>query len=118
MPSRFLIDDIPLARITQFLLAQIDCDSEDEIVVAAKQLVGTDKPVQNTANALEFLNVLFSGLYLVGAIGAKFDASGRPEWASANSASAHARRFEVSTLVYVHPMLFRNLGIKPIGTTI
>jgi hypothetical protein len=115
MPSRFLLSEVPIERVNAQIMEYMDCDPKDELTEFSGQFVDRFGEAGNSAQAKSFLSAVFTVLQQVGAIGAKFDATGRPEWTSDRIAMFNNRRFELDTQIYVHPMLFRTLGIKPVG---
>ncbi len=114
--SRFLVSEFPLASLNDLLLDCVGFTSPDEISLLALEIAERGKGFENHAEALSFLNNVFSALFVVGAIGAKFEATGRPEWASNAAATPYHREFELNTQIYIHPMLYRHYGVRPIGT--
>jgi len=114
--SRFLIADMPLASLNNLLLDCVGIKEHDEVSKAAEEIVERGQTFESQSEALAFCNILFSALFVTGVVGAKFEATGRPEWTARTASPALHREFELNTQIHVHPMLFRHLGVRPIGT--
>lgn len=115
--SRFLVSEIPLSILEDLLLDCLSFSKHDEISRLATEIAERGRGFGNHNEALTFLNKLLSGLLVVGAVGAKFEATGRPEWALNAAATTYWREFELNTQIHIHPMLYRHLGIRPVGAT-
>ena len=114
--SRFLIADMPLASLNNLLLDCVGIKEHDEVSKAAEEIVERGQTFESQSEALAFCNILFSALFVTGVVGAKFEATERPEWTARTASPALHREFELNTQIHVHPMLFRHLGVRPIGT--